>query len=302
LAAWSKYSVSTSVKRSARKLARIFFVVVSIRLIAAARTDVGEWPQVDGQEPVSVSDKSEVDQQKARPLNPPREPRSQGSELSLVVGLGVLPTARYVYDTRVTPAGAHELRYSGSQRVPGVAVFVGSAFTLPGRLRRITVGGAINGGGLDSTGRPVIPSGATPPFSKEALSSAIEDRYSGRLAWRAAFSSFVEHEIGFFKENRVRAGYQYWSQFGSYAGSFAASGSGDRADYNVHLNMRSHLLRISVNEYLDLQEESEPSHRARRRGGIIRQWGFMVGTHQTIMVFAAMGPFWQIVPHSVRSR
>jgi hypothetical protein len=290
------------VKHSARKLDRIFLVVVSIRLIAAAPTDAGEWPQIDAQEPVSVADKSEVDQPKPRPVRPPREPSSHGSELSFVLGLGVLPMARYAYDTRVTLAGAHELRYSGGQRAPGVAIFVGSTFTLPGRLRRISVGGAISAGGLDSTSRPVIPSGGTPPFSTEALSSAIQDRYSGRLAWRAAFSPFVEHEIGFLKGSRVRAGYQYWSQFGSYAGSFAASGAANRADYNVHLNLQSHLLRISVNDYIDLEGESDPSQRARRRGGIIRQWGFMAGSNGTIMVFGAIGPFWQIVPRSVRSR
>jgi len=29
---------------------------------------------------------------------------------------------------------------------------------------------------------------------------------------------------------------------------------------------------------------------------MIQQWGIMVGTHQTLMIFAAIGPFWQVAP------
>ena len=289
-------------KRSARKLDRLFLVVVSIRLLAAAGTDPAEWPQIDGQEPASVSDDSEVGREKPRPVKPPREPRSHELELSFLVGLGVVPMAKYAYDTRVALQGAEELRYTGSQRAPGVAIFVGSAVTLPGRLRRITVGATINAGGFDSANRPVIPSGVSSPFLKDRLAADIRDRYSRRLAWRAAFSPFVEHNIGFFQENRVRVGYQYWNQLGSYTGSFAATGTGYPAEYNVRLNLRSHLVRVSVNDYIDLQDEDEPSRRARRRSGIIQQWGFMVGSHQTIMLFGSMGPFWQLVPHSGRFR
>src|SRR5262245_27539014 len=104
----------------------------------AAGTHFAEWLQIHGQEPASVSDKREPDQKEPPPLKPPREPRSHGSELSFLVGFGVLPMVRYAYHTRVALAGPDELQYSGGQSAPGLAHFVGSAFNLPGRIRRIT--------------------------------------------------------------------------------------------------------------------------------------------------------------------
>jgi hypothetical protein len=252
-------------------------------------------PDMDEDERAFASAGSEApDEERTNRVKPPREARSQGSELSFLVGLGVLPTGSYGYNTSVTLPGGEKLQYSGRQQAPGFAFFGGGAFTLPRRLRRITVGATINLAELPWASRPVIPSNVSPPFAKESLYSDIQRRYSMRLGWRAALSSFVEHDIGFFHEKRVRAGYQFWNQSGSYTGSFAATSGGDQANYSGRLSLRSHLLRVSVNEYVDLQDDTEGSGRARRRSGMIQQWGFILGSHKTIMLFVATGPFWQI--------
>jgi hypothetical protein len=252
-------------------------------------------PEMDGDERASISSGSDApDGEKPNQVKPPREARSRGSELSFLVGIAGLPTGSYGYDTRVTLPDAEKLQYSGRQRAPGFAVFGGGAFTLPQRFRRITVAAAISLAGLDWANRPVIPSDVSPPFSKENLYSDIQSRYSMRPGWRAALSSFIEHDIGFFHEWRVRAGFQYWNQSGSYTGSFA-TGNGNQANYNGTLRLGSHFVRVSANEYVDLQNDPEGSRRARRRSGMIQQWGFLLGSHQTIMLFVATGPFWQIV-------
>ena len=282
-------------KRSASKLAGLFLVALSTRASAAPVMSSPDRPEKEAEGPASVSEESDAsDPKKPRPVKPPREPRSRGSEVSFQVGIGLLANASYAYNTRVSQPGAYDLQYAGSQRAPGLALFAGGAFTLPGRFRRITVGGAINAGGPDSKDRPVIPSGASPPFSTQNLYSDIQARYSRRLGWGVAFAPFIEHEIGFFHERRVRAGYQLWSQAGSHTGSFAPNNGAPAANYDVRLNLQAHLIRVSFNEYVAFQEERDPSRRPRRRSGIIEQWGFMVGTHQTVMIFAAIGPFWQV--------
>jgi hypothetical protein len=285
----------TSVKYSTHKLNGLVLVVVCTSLMAAPAMDSLPGPDMDEDERAFVSAGSEApDEEKPSQVKPPRDARSRGSELSFLVGLGGLPTGSYEYDTRVTLPGTGKFQYSGRQRAPGFVFFGSGAFTLPRRLRRITVAATINLGGLAWASRPVIPSSVSPPFSKESLYSDIQGRYSSRPGWGIALSSFVEHDIGFFHEKRVRAGYQFWNQSGSYTGSFAATGSGDPANYNGRLSLRSHLLRVSVNEYVDLQDDTERSGRAKRRSGMIQQWGFMLGSHQTIMLFVATGPFWQI--------
>ena len=277
---------------SARRRNILILVAVSTRLMAAPAIDS---PVMYGEGPAPVSTASEAsDEEKPSEVKPPREPRSRGSELSFLVGLGGLPTASYKYQTRVTLPSAGEFQYSGRQRAPGIAAFVGAAFTLPRRLRRITLAGTIGVGGVDSTSQPVIPSGMSPPFSKESLDSNIQDRYSKRLPWRAVLSSYVEHDIGVFHDKRIRAGYQFWNQPGMYTGSFAAAGLGASADYNVRLSLQSHLFRISVNDYNDLQDERDRSRRAGRRSGMMQQWGLLLGSHKTIMLFAGIGPFCQI--------
>ncbi len=284
-------------RRSTSTHAGLFLVALSLRLFAAPAMNSAQEPGPDAKEPTSVAEKSPPsDTKNPSPVKPSREARARGFELSLVVGLRVLASASYVYDTRVSLPGADPLRYSGRQRSPGLALFAGGALTLPGPLRRITVGGDINAGGPDSKDRPVIPAGVTTPFSKQKLYSDIRARYSNRLGWNAALSPFIEHDVGFFHGARVRAGYQYWAQLGSHTGSFAPEDGSATANYNVRLNLRSHLVRVSVNDYVGLEDDTETSHRSKRRSGMIQQWGVLIGTHQTIMVFAAIGPFWQIAP------
>jgi hypothetical protein len=283
------------VKLSASTLAGLFLVAISTRVSAAPAVNSPGMPEKEAEGPPSVSEESDAsDPDKPRPVKPPREPRSRGSEVSLQVGIGLLANGRYAYVTRVSQPGAYDLQYNGNQRAPGLGIFAGGAFTLPGRFRRITLGGTISAGGPDSKDRPVIPSGASPPFSMQNLNSDIQARYSRRLGWGVALAPFIEHDVGFFHERRVRAGYQFWSQAGSHTGSFPPNNGAPVANYDVRLSLRSHLVRVSVNEYVAFQEERDPSRRPRRRSGIIEQWGFVVGTHQTVMIFAAIGPFWQV--------
>jgi hypothetical protein len=283
------------VRRSTGKQAGLFLVALSLRLVAAPAVNSPVEPEAEAKPPTSVSEDSAA----ANPKNPPpvkpsREARSRGFELALLVGLDVLVSASYSYDTRVSLPGVDQLRYGGSQRSPGVALFAGGALTLPGPLRRITVGGGINAGGPDSKDRSVIPAGVPTPFSKQNLYSDIQARYSNRLGWNAALSPFIEHDVGFFHGTRVRAGYQHWAQLGSHTGSFAPTDGSAAANYNVRLNLRSHLVRVSMNDYVALEDDTETSQRSKRRSGMIQQWGVLIGTHQTIMVFAAIGPYWQI--------
>ena len=285
-------------KRSANKPAGLFLAVLSMRLLAAPPANSAEINlEPEDQAPASSSENSTTPEPKnTRPVKPAREPRSRGSELSFVVGIGVLASSIYRYDTRVSLSGADPLQYIGRQRSPGLAVFGGGALVLPGPLRRITIGGTINAGGPDSRGHPVIPAGISTPFSQQGLTTDIQARYSRRLGWGAAFAPFIEHNVGFFHGGRVRAGYQYWTQLGSHTGSFASADGSSLTSYNVQLSLRSHLLRVSVNEYIALQDDADRSHRSKRRAGMIQQWGIMVGTHQTLMIFAAIGPFWQVAP------
>jgi len=256
-----------------------------------------EESEAEAQGCASVSEESVASNQKnQRPVKPSREARTRGSELSLLIGLSVLPLASYAYDTRVSLPGMEQLRYSGRQRSPGLALFAGGALTLRGPLRRLTVGASINAGGPDSKDRAVIPGGFSTPFSKRSLYSDIQARYSLRPGWGAAFSPFIEHDVGFFHGSRVRAGYQYWDQLGAHTGSFASTDGSSTTNYNVQLNLRSHLFRISMNEFVALQDDTATSQRSKRRSGMIQQWGITIGTHQTIVVFAAIGPFWQIAP------
>jgi hypothetical protein len=283
------------VRRSTGKQAGLFLVALCARLVAAPAVNSPVEPEAEARLPTSVSEGSAPsDPKNPPPVKPSREARARGFELALVVGLDVLVSASYAYDTRVSLPGVDQLRYSGTQRSPGVALSAGGALMLPGPLRRITVGGGINLGGPDSKNRPVIPAGVPTPFSKQNLYSDIQAKYANRLGWKAALSPFIEHDVGLFHGARVRAGYQHWAQLGSHTGSFAPSDGSALAGYNVRLSLRSHLVRVSVNDYIDLEDDTETSHRSKRRSGIIQQWGVLIGTHQTIMVFAAIGPFWQI--------
>jgi hypothetical protein len=216
--------------------------------------------------------------------------------ISAVVGIDLLAWAGYSYNTRVNLPGGGQAQYNGSSGAPGLAFYGGGGLTLPGASRRITIGGTINAGAIDSRQKAVIPANVSPPFSKSNLMDDIRLRYASSPGWHSAFSPFIEHEIGFFHENRVRIGYQYWAQTGSYTGAFPPnSGSRELAGYNVQLSTRAHMVRLSVNDYVPLEDaDNDPNtpHR-KRRYGLIRQWGVSVGSNRTIVVFAGIGPYWE---------
>ncbi|MCU1261506.1 MAG: hypothetical protein JWO80_4391 [Bryobacterales bacterium] len=218
--------------------------------------------------------------------------------MALLVGIDVLAWAGYSYDTHVSLPDGQQLQYRGTAGAPGVALSGGGAVTLPGAWRRITVGVSINAGGLNSSKRSVIPAGVATPFSKVNLQNQIRSKYSYAPGWTSALSLYVDHDLAFLRENRVRVGYQYWRQTGSYTGTFEPTDkSRALAGYDVRLASQSHLLRVSMNNYASLDDSdinTTTPNRPRRKTGMIWQFGVAAGTHRTIVIFAAIGPCWEI--------
>jgi hypothetical protein len=245
----------------------------------------------------AASDRSGSDQKDPAPVKPSKEPKTRGLQLALLLGIDVVAWTGYSYDTRVSLQDGRRFQYLGKAGAPGVMFSFGGAVTLPGALRRITLGASINGGGLNSSRRPVIPAGVSTPFSQVNLQNRIFNKYLYSPGWSPALSFYVDHDLGFLHESRIRAGYQYWRQTGTYTGAFETSDK-DRslAGYDVRLETRSHLIRISVNDlgaFQDPDSNTSTSHRSRRKTGMIRQWGVAIGTHRTVVIFAGIGPFWE---------
>jgi hypothetical protein len=210
------------------------------------------------------------------------------------VGISILPWADYTYETNVTLPNGQRLQYTGGQGAPGVAVFAGPAVTLPGALRRLTVGLNLGAGGLESVSRPVVPGDTPTPFLKQNLQEALQAQHSVGQGWRPYFSPYVEHAVRSSSENRLSVGYQYSRQTGSYNGTFVpSSGNPFTASYDIQLRYTSHLFRFSFNNYLYIDDSpNNPPQRSKRKSGLVRQMGTLAGTHKTIIVFFGIGPIW----------
>jgi hypothetical protein len=242
------------------------------------------------------SDQDASDQKDPPPLKPSRESSAQGARVSLLVGLNLFAWGGYTYDTRVTLAGAEQFEYTGKKGFLGGALFLDPALTLPGALRRITLGVSINSGGVGWRERSVIPAGLMTPFSQRNLVADIQSKALG--GWHSAISPHIEHDVVFLGGSRVRAGYQYWRQIGSDAGAFRQCDNNcAMASYNVRLNLTSHLARISLNDYIDLDDsDNDPNRpdRRKRKAGMIRQLGVMIGTNRTVIIFVGIGAFLEV--------
>lgn len=226
-----------------------------------------------------------------RPIEPPHKPVQAGTRLAVVFGLNLFAYGQYAYNTAVTIPGSSALNYAGKQNASGGSFLTGAAITPPGAFRRLTGGFTLNLGGLAAWTHTPIPNGVTTPFSQSNLSTQIQRNAIFGYGWQPAISPYVEHELGFLLESRVRAGYQYWHQQGSYSGSFAVDQPGSAvAGYNVKVVHSSHMLRLSINNHTSLDDESSPSKR--QNPGFLRQGGILVGTNHTVMVFIALGPDW----------
>lgn len=236
------------------------------------------------------------DQGRPRRVEPPRKPREQGFRMVVTAGINGLEAAQYKYQTAVTLPDGRRLEYSGTQTSPGGTILAGVAITPPGPLRRFSAGLFVNGGGLQSWARPVTPSNIAAPFSVDNLQLAIQSKLGNSSGWSPGFSPFVEHELGHLFGNRMRLGYQYWRQTGRYKGAFFSTpGSDAVAAYDVRLGYSSHLVRLSVINFTRLDDSDlnlPGSHGSGRRYGVIQEAGILGGTHQTLMIFLAVGPFW----------
>lgn len=183
------------------------------------------------------------------------------------------------------------LSYAGKQNASGGSFLTGAAVTPPGAFRRLTAGFTLNLGGLAAWTHTPIPNGTTTPFSQSNFSTQIQRNAIFGYGWQPAISPYVEHELGFLLQNRVRAGYQYWHQRGSYSGSFPIDQPGSGvAGYNVKVVHSSHMLRLSINNHTSLDDETSPSRK--QNPGFLRQGGVLIGTDRTVMVFIALGPDW----------
>lgn len=235
-------------------------------------------------------------QDRPRRVKPPRTPREQGFRFVATVGINGLEAARYNYQTTITMPDGRRFIYSGPQSSPGGNVLAGIEITPPGALRRFSAGLHVNGGGLQSWSRPVTPTDSSVPFSVANLQLAIQNSIGNSSGWRPGFSPFVEHELGNLLGNRLRVGYEYWRQTGGYKGHFFPSDVANQvAQYDVRLSYSSHLAEFSFSNFTNLDDSdvSLPGvHHSRRRYGVVQKLGILGGSHGTVMIFIAVGPFW----------
>jgi hypothetical protein len=133
-----------------------------------------------------------------------------------------------------------------------------------------------------------VPSGITVPFSAQNLQEAIRLQHPVEEGWHISFSPHIEHDIASFGDNKLRLGYQYESQSGSYNGSFFQGNFAATGTYNVDMKYQSHLIRFSWSNYAYFDSS------AGRKIGLLRQMGFCAGTNRTIIIFFAIGPAWSL--------
>jgi hypothetical protein len=234
------------------------------------------------------------DQQPPGPVEPPHKPAQQGTKIALTVGIDFLLHGQYEYTTRVMMPDGSAYNYSGKQGASGGTLLLGAAITPRAALRRMTFGFNLETGGLESWAHSVIPSGTTTPFSQSSLDSQLRRDLAGRSPWSAVVAPYIEHEVGFFLENRVRLGYQYWRQTGSASGSFRVQDNlrSPLAGYDIRFANSAHLIRVSFNNYTSLDDTDAGSGSTKRKTGFLRQAGLQVGTNKTVTVFLAVGPLW----------
>lgn len=211
-----------------------------------------------------------------------------------MVGVNFLLHGRYNYDTRVTMPDGSVFNYSGKQGASGGTFLLGAAVTPRAALRRITLGVNWEAGGLQSWVHSVIPDGIVTPFSRNSLDLQLRRDLAGRSPWGGAVAPYIEHEVGFFLENRVRLGYQYWRQIGSASGSFRVADTprSQFAGYDIRFSNSAHLIRISVNNFTSQDDANGGSNSTRRLSGLLRQAGLQIGTNKTVTLFVTVGPSW----------
>jgi hypothetical protein len=276
---------------------RIFSTVRMDRVVAILFIPFPATAQVgQNRPPATVQPTAAADHKHPQRVRPPRNPRDHGLRLVLTAAMNGLVAGGYNYTTRIVMPDGQQLHYTGTQTAPGGSMSAGIEITPPGALRRFTGGLNVNSGGLESWARPVTPSNAPTPFSLLNLQLAIQSTIFTGSGWRADFSPYVEHELGNVLGNRMRLGYQYWAQTGGYKGSFVPiPGSRILAEYDVRLNYSSHLVRLTFNNFTNLDDSDvnfPGSHRSKRRYGLLQQIGILGGTHRSFMIFFAVGPFW----------
>jgi hypothetical protein len=229
------------------------------------------------------------------PLKPPHKPVQHDTQVALVLGFNLFSYGQYAYKSAITMPNGSTFNYAGKQSAAGGTVLFGVAVRPPAALRRFTLGFTLDAGGLNAWSHPVIPSGVQTPFSQGNLDAQIRRGAALSYGWRPVFSPYIEHDLAFLWASRIRAGYQYWHQSGTYQGSFPPdqSRSSPWADYNVQLSHSSHLIRLSINNQMSFEDDSDPNSPPPKRNiGFLRQAGLLIGTNRTVMIFVGLGPAW----------
>ncbi|HSU31122.1 MAG TPA: hypothetical protein VLJ11_07790 [Bryobacteraceae bacterium] len=233
----------------------------------------------------------ETQQRPPKQIEPPHKPAQQGFRLTATIGLTLIGSGKYSYNTTLIMPDGSALDYQGTQRSGGGTLSLGVAATPPGALRRFTIGFDLNFGGVDVWAHPVIPAGL--PAPQQNLNARIGQQSITSPPWRPFFSPYIEHELGSIFQNRIRLGYQYWQTTGSYQGSFTPDQGGSaRANYNVRFSQASNMIRLSVHNDTWLDDTEIDHATTRRRSGIVQQGGVLIGTDRSIIVFVGVGPVW----------
>ena len=285
---YSRIGAAVLAEKSAGR--RLDFVVLGICTILTISGTLKAAPMASPTEGPTADEQSRP----PRPVEPPHKPAQGGTRLALIFGLNLFTYGQYGYNTAITMPDGSTLNYTGKQNAPGGSFITGAAITPPAAFRRVTVGFTLNLGGLESWTRSVIPNGTVTPFSQSNLSLQIQRNAATGYGWRPVVSPYIEHELGFLLQSRIRAGYQYWHQTGSYAGSFPVDQTRSAwADYNVRLLHSSHMIRLSINNRTSLEDDTDTRAAPKKRGpGFVRQAGLLVGTNRTVMLFIGLGPDW----------
>jgi hypothetical protein len=226
------------------------------------------------------------------PIEPPRAPLDQGR--LAIVGSFSLPFGAYTYETTVEMAGRNVYRGVGSQRSVGLRFDLGGEVSLPGPLRRLTVGGLVGEQGYLTDNAQVVPvAQASLPFSvanlKTAVDAALDDKRQRLLTeWSLGISFYVEHDVWIVRAPRstlrLRAGYQHRRQQTSGVdGSFAASRTADGRFTTTFTSPAIHMLRLS----LDALDNGA-------RKGPLMQYSVLLGQQRTIVVSMAVGGFLRV--------
>jgi hypothetical protein len=226
-----------------------------------------------------------------RPLELPKVSLDDRLRISVLAGVRFGAT-RWNYDSAFSTSGRSIAGFEGARWTQTAALTATVGLTLPGVLRRITVGTSLGVGGPALYERAPIPDDAAVPFDRDAFFRAFTPTEQSEPAWNAGLpnalevSPYVMHDILVFHEDgeniRVRLGYQHTRLDFSRTGMFDTR-DGTRTvamQFDARFRNEARLARVAVN----LTD-------SRGRGGYEVELGIAAGTKRTFIFFMNFGGF-----------